>query len=883
MERSSALLTGTPVAATQSSAGGADLSQAQNHARFIARLLLRCAAATALLHSLQVTAQSAPAVDRDGGITLQKALTIGMPPAPGEAPPAARDDKPVRLRLIAELATPKPRPVGAPSKQGADQPTQAVINVRLNGVAKGDFVVYVTADRDFLLPARELIEMGVPRPVGRTVDIAGEAHVSLKSIAGAELRFDEKKLTLDLQLPPGMLPGQRLNLGATLPATPIQRRAPGGFLNYQLGYSHTQGGLDSYNGTTELGVNVGKFLLLDNHTFSTQTGQQRAVRLQTELVYDQPEELRRWVLGDSFASSGELGSSLNLGGVSVSKLYQINPYFIKTPLAAFAGAVTLPSTVDIYMDGARVGSEKISPGNFNLQNLNSYGATGLRNVEFVIKDAFGREQRIGFPYFFTDQLLAKGLHEYSYNAGFIRNNFGVTSNDYGTAAVSAFHRYGISDTLTSGVGGDATRDHINFGPRVSLNTVKAGVVTAGLSFSHDSDITTRSGAAASVNHTFLSGPFSTQLLVRRFSEDYSVIGVTPDDRPKLQASASINYGSRIAGTYSLSYAAQTVFGGATDQHTATLGYTKTLGQDVSLVANVSRVVQGTKGYELFIGISFFPGNGLSANASYQKTKDGDVTNQIQFAKTPPIGEGVGYRVTAQRSVTAGAVSESISPFVQYNARNAILSAEGTNFVNAGSGGSSFYQLSLAGAATYIGNDVYFSRPVNDSFALVKIEPPLPGVRVLKSSAEIGITDASGALFVPNLGSYQLNEVGIQSKDIPLDYTVTQTVQKIRPPLRSGVLALFSVTRIRAVTGSLKLRSDGAVTPIENYEVVLTGAADSARVSTIRNGDFYIENLAPGRYFAQLKVEDKTCRLELTVPDSQEIVANLGDIFCESVH
>ncbi|HEV2009112.1 MAG TPA: fimbria/pilus outer membrane usher protein, partial [Burkholderiales bacterium] len=296
-----------------------------------------------------------------------------------------------------------------------------------------------------------------------------------------------------------------------------------------------------------------------------------------------------------------------------------------------------------------------------------------------------------------------------------------------------------------------------------------------------------------------------------------------------------------------------------------------------------RVVQNTSGYAAFIGISFFAANGLSANASHQKTKDGDTASQFQFAKTPPIGEGVGYRVLTQRSVTAGALSESISPFVQYNARYAILSAEGTNFVNGGSGNSGFYQLSLAGAVAYIGNDVYFSRPINDSFALVKIEPPLPGVRVLKSNAEIGITGASGAVFVPNLGSYQVNEVAIQPKDIPLDYTITQSVQKIRPPLRSGVLALFSVTRIRAVTGSLKFRSDGAVTPLENYEVVLTGAADNARVSTIRNGDFYIENLAPGRYSAQLKVKEKTCRLELTVPDSQEIVANLGDIFCETVH
>ena len=368
--------------------------------------------------------------------------------------------------------------------------------------------------------------------------------------------------------------------------------------------------------------------------------------------------------------------------------------------------------------------------------------------------------------------------------------------------------------------------------------------------------------------------------MRRFSEDYSVIGFTPIDKPKLQGTASINYGSRIAGTYSLSYAAQTVFGGASDQHSTTLGYTRTLGRNVSLTTNVSRVVQNTSGYAAFIGLTFFGNNGMTTNASHQKTKDGDHADLFQFSKTPPIGEGAGYRVLAQRTITAGAVSESISPFVQYNTRTAILTAEGTNFVNGGSGSSGFYQLSIAGATTYIGNDLYFSRPVNDSYALVKVEPPLAGVRVLKSNAPIGITDESGTVFVPNLGSYQLNEVGIQPKDIPLDYTIVHSAQKIRPPLRSGVVAQFAVTRIRAVTGRLKLRSDGALTPLENHEVVLSGTAGSARISTIRNGDFYLENLAPGRYTSQLNVAGKACKLELVIAETAEVVTDLGDIICE---
>ena len=654
-------------------------------------------------------------------------------------------------------------------------------------------------------------------------------------------------------------------------------------MNYQLGRTLTQSGFETYNGTTELGVNLGRFLLLDNRNYTNSTGQSHATRLQTQLIYDRPEELQRWTFGDAAAASGELGGSFNFAGIGVSKLYQINPYFVKQPLAGFSGAVALPSTVEIYANGARVQTQTLAPGNFNLQNLNFRGATGLSNLEYVIRDPFGREQRISSAYFFSDQLLARGLHEYSYNAGVMRRNYGVTNSDYGTAAFSAFHRYGLTDTLTLGVNGDATAEHFNIGPRASLNTVRLGIVTAGLAVSHDNDISSRRGAAGSLNHSYQSGAFSTSLLARRFSEDFSVLteGLSTA-KPKLQGAASVSYGSSQSGTFSLGYSTQTAFGAVGDQHSTTLGYTRTLFGNVSLVANVSRVVQDTRGYAAFIGLSFFPGNGLSANLSHQKSATGDTLEQLQFAKTVPTGEGLGYRVVTQRSTTAGTVSESVSPFVQYNATHAILTAEGTDFTNGGAGGSGFYRLSVAGAAAVVGDGVYFSRPVNDSYGVVKVEPPLAGVRVMRNNAAIGTTGASGAVFIPNLGSYQVNDVAIQPKDVPLDYTVTKAAQKVRPPLRAGVVAAFNVVRVRAITGILKLRRDGTARLLENVDIELTGDKSATRLITIRGGDFYIENLQPGRYTGSLKVDGKSCSLQLTVADTNEIVTDLGDVFCESL-
>ncbi|MBV8210795.1 MAG: fimbrial biogenesis outer membrane usher protein [Burkholderiaceae bacterium] len=758
---------------------------------------------------------------------------------------------------------------------------QVLAAVRLNGTPKGDFVTLMTGQGGFLLRLRDLLAMGLREPLRQSVQVNGDAYVALAEIPGAIVHWNEKTLVLDIQLPPGAFPEGKLDLGGALPTIPVHPREAGGFLNYQFESASVQGSATTYSGATELGWNLGPLLLLDDHSYSNATGQGRAVRLQTQLVYDQPDSSRRWTLGDASAASGDLGSSFNFGGVGVSKLYQMNPYFIKTPLAGLTGTVALPSTIDVYMNGARVQSQSVAPGPFSLQNLNTSAGTGLNELEFVIRDPFGREQHVSFPYFFSSQLLAKGLEEYSYNVGAMRNNYGLASNDYGSMALSAWHRYGWSDAVTLGLSGDATAGHANGGPNVSFNTVRAGVVTIELAGSRDNRSDRQSGAAASISDTYISGSLSAQLSLRRWTAGFSVIGPAPLYRPKLQGSAGLSYGKGNRGTYSLDYSVQTVFGGALDQRTATIGYNRTLAHNIAIFANFGHIWASTGGFTAFVGISYFPGNGFSVNVSHQNLPGGDYTDASQVAQTPPIGEGLGYRVLAQRSSAAGAVTESISPFVQYNARDAVFTVEGTRNTSSSPGQAGYFQASVAGAAALIDQGIYFGRPISDSYTLASIDPPVPGVRVLRSGAEVGVTDAHGNVFVPDLGSYQVNEIAVQTKDLPLDYSLHSPVQEIRPAYRSGVVARFGVRRVRAISGRLFLRTDKGTRALENVALALRGTGRTLQTVTVQGGDFYVEDAAPGLYSAHAQWEGGSCDLTITIAASHDIVTDLGGLACES--
>jgi outer membrane usher protein len=131
------------------------------------------------------------------------------------------------------------------------------------------------------------------------------------------------------------------------------------------------------------------------------------VRGLSSVTYDQPGELRRFVLGDAVAGASVLGGSSVLLGFSISREFSLDPYFIRGPLPTLQGFALTPSKVDLYVNGVLVKQDAVKAGQFDLLNLPL--ATGDSAYRAVIRDAFGREQEVTGRYYFSSGLLAKGL------------------------------------------------------------------------------------------------------------------------------------------------------------------------------------------------------------------------------------------------------------------------------------------------------------------------------------------------------------------------------------------------------------------------------------------------------------------------------------------
>ena len=744
-----------------------------------------------------------------------------------------------------------------------------IVTVSVNRQPRGELTVYRDLGGDYhVRPADlEALRIADSGTAGRRTQVDGETVVSLRSLGAVGFAFDEIRLALEVTFPTPRLQGHTYDL-APRREKALEPREQAAFINYRLSAADETGVVPLRIGlANELAVRSGDFLLRNEAALINSDGATRGVRYATQLVHDRREDQQRLIIGDHAAASGELGSNLALGGVGFSKLYQMTPYFIRQPLAGFAGSVSTPAQVELRLGGVPVFREQVAPGPYELRNVQAL--VGARDVEVVVRDALGREQVVGFPYYFADQALRAGLHEYNYSVGALHENIGISNADYGAGIFSAFHRYGVSDRVTLGLRGEAARGLWNFGPTALYRHDRLGVFSAGFAASGNGG---RAGTALALGHVYQAGRFGTHLNARQYDDDYATAQdlIAPANL-KAEYGAGASFTAPGWGSLFLEYnvTQRRESTGLPTSTVASLGYSASIGGGTSFFATLTRTRELRQENQLFLGllIALDRKTTLHLNARGQSNRDESYGAQLSAAVPP--GEGLGYRVGYDG--TASGDSSHANAYVQYNSRVASYVFDAGTARQPGLSASRA-EVAVAGAAAYAGGRWDATRRIEDSFVAVQLGAPLEGVRVYSNNQEVGRTDRAGRLVVPHVGSFYETQITIDEKDVPLDYVIGDLRRVVAPPYRSGSLLAFDVRRLRAVEGAVLMRSNEGLRPAEHM-LMRVGAQETL---TGRDGRYYIEDLAPGRHEAQLG----DCRFFLDVPDSREPVVTLPEVACE---
>lgn len=748
-----------------------------------------------------------------------------------------------------------------------------IFQLFVNLQPKGDVYVVHPRGDEYWMKTADLEAAGLARAAGETRAFSGVPHVRVDTLPGVVLDVDDRELTISITAKPELLGSQRFDLRGTKPIGITPSLGNSAHVNYRIGYQRSAGQPEAYTWESQWNARLGPWLLRYQDTYASDLPDHRYVRQTTNLIRDWPDTMQRLDIGDATALSGELGTTRMLTGVTFSRIFDMQPSFVSNPTARIVGTVPLPSTAEIYVDGVRVRTQRVNPGSFQFDNLDYYG--GLRRTEIVIRDPYGVRQVLARAFYFSDQLLKAGLHDYSYSVGVERENVGVRSNDYSGRAWSAYHRYGWSDTLTIGVRSDGNREAYSAGPVAGVLLGRYGILGAAYSARRNVELD-RTGHAGLARYTFESRRWTVRAQVRKADLEYSLAAADPANRalPRRDTLFGIGYNSTRYGSASFDDTRSRFFDG-TFRDAKTFGYSLGLNNAVQFFFSASHVKQETgRGWEGFVGLSASFEGARQASVARQKIIGEGYVETAEYSKTVPDGEGYGYRLGLEHA-RDGTVFE---PFGQVNLRHFVVTGNGSFKAAGDPAGSDQAGVSVAGAVVLAGGAAALTRPVPTSFAVVRVGD-VDDVRVYRNQQEVGRTDR-GTLVVPNLSAYSYNRISVAPEDVPMSYALTEVDKTLVPMLGSGVLAAFDARPIRVYESSVRVRDDQGVRAVENVSVTLKGAERELTVVSGPGGRLYLDGVAPGSYAGTFATAGSICRFALTLPATSEATTRLPPMTAE---
>jgi outer membrane usher protein len=735
----------------------------------------------------------------------------------------------------------------------------AVVEVRVNDdVQASTLVVRRDADGTLLIRAEDLAQLRIRMPARGLMTVDGERYARIGPELGARVVFDAATQSASITLPPSAFIASRSS--ASSPDVPrVTPASLGGFANYDF-YGEQANRETRAGAFLDLGVFGPRGVITGSLVARHDDEVRGAVRLDTTWTQDFPDRLATLRVGDSISASGTWGRSARFGGVQFGTNFSTQPTLVTTPLLSAQGEAIVPSTVDVFVNGRRVASEDVPPGPFTIDRLPPI--TGAGQMQVVVTDALGRQQVVSQPYYAGQTLLRAGLSEYSFEAGAIREDYGLRSNVYGDVVMAGTFRRGITDGFTAEVHAEAqARGAAAAGLDTAWQLADIGIVSLTAAAGGDGTLGFLAGAGFERNGQ------SVSVFVRTLytSEDFAQLGTdTLDGRPKLRSFGGMGIDLGRWGNLQGSYGQQTYWTAPSSQ-TLAVSHSIELGGWGYLNFIASHSTGDSTSTNLFLNWTRPFGERRNASMSLQHSPDvvyGEKTEAVAtLQQSLPAGSGTGYYVSLSsnddaqldyvRQGKAGLAG------VQYARRN----------------GSDGWRANASGGLAITSAGLMPARRLDRSFAVVQVAD-YPDLTVYVENQPVGRTDEKGRVLLDSMRAYESNSVSIDPGELPMDATLAMPATSVTPAYRSGPVIRFPVVRASAATLRLVLR-DGSPVPAG-----ATVTTPNEQVPVAMDGLVYLTTAA-GHHSATATWAGHRCEFRFERPDGGDPQPDLGNVTCDA--
>lgn len=700
----------------------------------------------------------------------------------------------------------------------------------------------------------DLADVGVV--VDSRIAVDADGMLPLDRLPQLRYRYDVANQRVVLDVPTAMRPNQIL--GYTQPAAVHADRGNGLVLGYDS-YATNQNGQTSLSVATALRW-FGKAGTLEQTGLSRAGSQSTGYkRLDTRWTYSDPDRLWTWAAGDLITGGLSWTRPVRMGGIQWRRNFGVRPDLITYPVPTFASQATVPSTVELLVNNIQQFGTQVNDGPFVLDTFPRISGAG--EATLVVRDALGRVTQTTVSIYTDHVRLARGLTDFSMEAGVLRHNFGADHDGYGHDPVfSGSVRRGLSDDFT-------LEAHFESGPQLGLAGLGLvwsplghwGLVSASAAHSAGKG----QGWQRSLGYQWISQQFGMDLQAQRASRGFRDLGsLDVAGAGPMRAQDRATFWVTVPhGDLSYTWLR---WRDNKDQRSRvqTLSWSENVAKYIYVTGSVFH--DNATGTGVGINVSMPLGTDMSASVSLDHNRSGN--NEVAtLQRNVPYAGGWGWQLQAanQHGDPAG---------------SAIASFRGSygdaSFGVSRTSGQNVEFASASGSLAWMDGRPFASRRIGDSFAVVSTGG-VANVPILYENRVYGLTDARGYLLIPDLRGWQRNRLAIDPDRLGANYRLSALDQFVTPADAGGTLVRFGVEKLQPVIAVL-LGPDGKPLPAGTAGKVVGQNAD---VLAGFEGETYIEN-APAGTVVNMDVDGISCRYQLPAVERSNTQARLGPLACD---
>lgn len=731
-------------------------------------------------------------------------------------------------------------------------PEVLIVNIWINGVD------YHTETVTFSENGKRFVECEALSDIGIRVEKISR-HLAKKDFCsltqpGITVEDDYSLQAIKIFFPADFFVGTDYELEIEVP----EKANFGGFVNYSLFYGKDEEDQE-FNTFSEFGIFKDYWLFKNAFLYRNEPEEteQTFLRVNSTLDIDFPTKFLKLTFGDTTSPYNLLNNSFRFGGLSFGTNYIDRPDFVYWNIPALNGSASLPSTVDLFINGVRLYRDSITPGTYNLPAGGVVNQAG--DAQIVVEDILGNRTVRSFPVYINSRLLKPRLNEYNISLGKLRYNYDLVDDDYRDFFSKLYFRRGITSSTTLGLDLLYSEDVSNVDVLWTQGISKYFLLDTAVSASK-ADRIDEQGYAAAVGLSRSSQYWSVGLNSRYFTQEYQYLNTDLYDS-EIETSSILyfNFSNlKIIDGLNFNFIYQSYYNEFDDSPRedrkffdirATKALTRNLYTDFGYYKDFSE--DGDQGFR----IAFYYNWGERGRISLDHDTADNETS-LSYAHRTMTQNGFDYVVSVNRS------DEEIN----YNAYGLWKTSVGNLQLS-----HDEYedrrnsQVTFDGALVWMGNKVALTKYADNAFALVNVDQH-SDIDIYRSATRVGSTNKQGYMFVHNLIPYIHYDISFDHNQLAMDETFEHSSKKLVGLDQRGYRLDFPIYKTKRVAVKLKDAQQNSL--VAGSEVLVDGLSQEASFVDSQ-GMVYIYLFKAGAYNLKIKTQGgKQCQAQFNLNEIQ---------------